>query len=565
MTTGQMLALRPYQLEGVAAVEAAWARGLRRPAVVWPTGAGKTVGFARLAVNWLEANPGGRAVGIAHTGELLDQMTDKFRSVAPGLRVGRVQAHWNETLARLVCASVQTLSRGNRRDMLRNVGLLIIDECHHAPARTYLDVLTHFGALGEAANAPIGTPGTAVAVGFTATMERGDELALGQVWQDVVHSMSIADAIAAGWLVRPRGIHVQVDDLDLSAVRSSGGDYRAEDLGDALMRSMAPEAIVKAVAEHAADRRIIAFAPTVASAALIADALRDAGHAVGLVHGGMPAGERKAVLDDFRAGRTKIMLNCMILTEGFDDPSADCALIARPTRSPVLYKQIAGRVIRPYPGKTDALLLDVVGVTRHHSLVSGISLFGDDTDRSPRKLTEKDQLLLGDEDPDELAPGQMDARRALLGDWNGGPLVADEVDLFAASPMQWHRTRAGVFYIEAGERYIAIVPGAMGGYDVTAMHRTQRHTGRWIVQAVPDLPYAMAWAEGEVSAAERTTATKKRSWRAAPPSQKMQALAARLGVHVDPGARSGEVSAAISLVLASSRIDPHLPAWMKGN
>jgi hypothetical protein len=225
----------------------------------------------------------------------------------------------------------------------------------------------------------------------------------------------------------------------------------------------------------------------------------------------------------------------------------------------VLYRQIAGRVLRPFPGKLDALLLDVVGVTAHHSLISGVDLFGDKLEREA-----KDPVELGDvdlEDPDDLVDGQQDARAAL--GWTG-PLAATEIDLFAGSPMQWLRTRAGVFFLAAGERYIAIVPAAASGYDVVAMHTTQQHTGRWIVQGVADLSYAMAWAEGEVTPSEKMTATKGRAWRASPPSEKTKAFATRLGLTWSPSARQGEVSNMITLALASKRIDPHIPAYMRG-
>ena len=561
-----MLALRDYQRDGVEAVLGAFDRGMRRPAVVWPTGAGKTVGFAHIASQWLAANPGRRVLALAHTTELVDQMISKFRSVAPGVRVGRVQAHANETLARIVCASVQTLRAENRRRMIRDVGLIIVDECHHAVASTYLQILEHYGALGPQ------RADSAVAVGFTATMMRGDDKSLGAIWQDIVHQVSIGDMIAAGYLVRPRGLHIEVDNLDLSAVRVSRGDYHEGQLGAAIEESLAPQAIAKAVAEHAPDRKLILFAPTVSSAGVIADALNASGRPTGLIHGGMAPGARKAVLDAYRARETPILANCQIATEGFDDPETDGVVIARPTRSPVLYRQMAGRALRPWPGKFDALLLDVVGATKAHSLVSGVELFGEKPEvKEPVQREMLDELDIGLEDPEELAPGQQDARAALL-EGRDGPLVATEVDLFAGSTMAWLRTRAGVFFIEAGERYIAILPGRPGsaaawldhfggrrpfcGFDVIAVAKRGPLERREIVGGVEDLAYAMAWAEGAVTAVEKTTATKERAWRAKSPSTKQRAQAEQLRIFIPPGARQGEVSNMVSLVLASRRIDP---------
>lgn len=572
-----LLPLRPYQRECVDALHGAIRRGLRRPATVLPTGAGKTVVYAHLGHEWIGENRGRRVLVLAHTTELLDQGMGKWRSVAPGIRAGRVQANLNETLAPVVFASVQTLRTEKRRLMIRDVGLVIVDEAHHAVAPTYLAILEHYGALSGQATV-VQNGGPAVAVGFTATMERGDDLALGKVWQDIAYSRSIADMINGwtggdgtwqhgGYLVRPRGLHVQVDDLDLSQVRTTAGDYREGDLGRAMEESMAPEAIVKAIAEHADQRKILLFAPLVSTAQLIADALRAAGRSVGVIHGAMPAGERKALLDAFRAGSVQILAGCMVLTEGFDEPTADCVVIARPTRSSVLYKQMAGRVLRPSPGKVDALLLDVVGASKHHALISGVSLFGDEPEKAKPK-SEKDQddtaTDFDGENPEELAQGQQDARTALgFGEFSGG-LLATEIDLFAASPMAWLRTRAGIFFVAAGDRYIAITPGWFGGYDVMSMHKSQRETGRWVAQGVEDLSYAMAWAEADVTPAERSTATKERGWRASKPSAKMQAFAARLRLPVHQHMRAGELSSMITTALASQRIDSALPGWMVG-
>lgn len=549
----RILALRPYQRAAIdAIVHAGRVRGLDRPAVVLPTGAGKTVVFAHFALEWLERHPGKRVLILVHTAELLAQTLAALHDVAPWLLVGAVQASRNETLARVVVGSVQTLRNEQRRRMLRDVGLIIVDECHHAVAVTYRTILNHFGALEFG---PTRGEGDAVAVGFTATMTRADDLALGDVWQDVVYVRTISDMIHDGYLIRPHGIHVRVDDLDLSQVKTSRGDYASGELGKAIEESLAPEAIAKAVAEHAPHRKILLFAPTVSSAQIIADALSASGRRVGLIHGGLTDAARTAVVDAFRADPEGILANCMVLTEGFDEPSADCVVIARPTKSRGLYIQIVGRILRPFPGKTDALVLDVVGASKAHGLLAGIDLFGD----AQEPPTEKDQTdesemtdgeeLIGGVEPelsDDLIFGGVD-----------GPLVSTEVDLFASSVMSWLRTRAGVFYLAAGERYIAVLP-TPAGYEVVAMHQTQRHTGALIAGGVADLAYAMAWAEGEVTPSEKMTASKERRWRAQKPSEKTIRYARALGITIPEGARAGEMSNMISIAKASQRIDAGL-------
>lgn len=551
-----ILPLRDYQRECVDAIRGALAGGMRRPATVLPTGAGKTVVFSHLSVEWMRDNPGRRVLILAHRTELIEQAARKVHDVAPGLRVGIVKAERNETLAPVIVASVQTLASENRRLMLRDVGLIIVDECHHATASTYLAILTHYGALGDQR-----AHGSAVAVGFTATMVRGDGSALGDVWQDVVYSRSIGEMIGAGYLERPRGLRVQVDDLDLTKVRKSAGDYRDSDLDDAITDSLAPEAIAKAIDEHAPGAPGFIFAPGVESAQVIGEAVIDAGYPTALVHGKTPKDERADIIERFTSGDLQFLSNCGIFTEGTDLPRAETCVIARPTLNPGLYQQMVGRVLRPYPGKSGALVLDVVGASARHDLLTRVELFGESVEIKGEKVEpdENDDL---DEQID-LSEWDTDIGRDVDPGANG-PLVAHEVDLFHGSTSLWLRTYGGVWFIPAGDRYVAIVKG-VGGYDVTTMHRYRAGTGRWVEGAtgVADLSYAMAWAEREVTPQERATALKDRSWRAKRPSDAQRDLATRYGVILTDEMRSGEASNAITVAMASSRIDPRTPDWRK--
>lgn len=544
MTTA-LLPLRPYQREAMDAVTDAWRRGLMRPAVVLPTGAGKTVVFAHLVAAWLDLNPGHRAVVLAHRTELIEQAMSKFHDVAPGLRVGMVKAQRNDTLADVIVASVQTLRNEQRRKMLRGVGLIVIDECHHATAASYRSVLDHWP--------------DALVVGFTATMTRSDDAALGDIWQDVVYMRTISEMINSDppYLVRPRGIRVYVDTMDMSGVRMSKGDYRESDLGAAIEGSLAPEAIAQAIRKHSPDRPTLVFCPTVKSAMVVEDAIRLEGFQVGIVYGDMPAELRKATLDDFRAGRVQVLVNCMVLTEGTDLPMACTCVIARATTHVGLYIQMAGRVLRLFPGKDEALIIDVVGASQKHALLAPVELFGDE----PKAKREKEDEDKPDDFEDAFEDPGSGGRTEKHSNERVGPLSHADVDLFHGSDSAWLRTYAGVWFLRAGERYIAILPGVRPGtYDVTAMHKSQKNTGRWIAEAIEDMSYAMAWAEGEVTRPEMTTARKDRTWRARRPSDSQKKLATRMGLTVTPDMHAGEVEALITVRIASHRIDPGLRA-----
>jgi superfamily II DNA or RNA helicase len=532
--------LRPYQEEAVAAVLNAWRSGVRRPAVVLPTGAGKTVIIGEI-VRQHHAATGKRAVVLAHRTELVEQNAAKVRAVAPGLTVGIVKAGRNETLANVVSASVQTLASDVRRRQLLDIGLVVVDECHHAPSRTYQETLNHFGCYSDTG---------AVAVGLTATLSRGDGVALGDVWKDVVYTKEILWMIDHGYLVRPRCTYVRVDDLDFSKVKKIAGDYSESQLGAAIEDSMAPEAIAKGYREHASERSGLIFAPTVSSATMICDAMVAADFTAKLIHGGTPADERREILAAFERGDVQVLVNCMVLTEGTDLPRASCVVIARPTAHSGLYIQMVGRVLRLYPGKTDALVLDVVGASHRHALVSPMELFGEEA------VIERDKPDAEDDDAEDVELVDQDEVTATTIFGNPGNLVAEDVDLFHGSASAWLITHGGTWFLPAGERYIAILPGVEAGtFDVVAMHRFTRGDSRWVIRGVPDRGYAMAWAEGDVTPAEQVISRRDRAWRAKKPSPKTLELAAKCGVLVTSDMHAGEVSSKIAVAMGSRRID----------
>lgn len=589
MSDAGALPLRPYQLDMVRDVEARWAAGVQRVGGVLPTGGGKTVIFTHLARRAHESlgREAGQTLVIAHRTELISQAAAKLRAVAPNLRVGIVQGNANGTMAPVVVASVQTLANERRLRQLLRVRRVIVDEAHHAAATSYMKILRHFGCFEQ---------GGAVAFGVTATMTRGDKRALGSVWQEVVVGPTIADMIGAGWLVRPRGLRIQVQGLDLARVKRTRGDYQADALGQALEDADAPRAIVKALREHAGDRPTIIFAPLVHTAGMIRDELRADGYTAELVHGGTPAEERRRVIEAFQQRRVQVLCNAMVFTEGTDLPLASCCVIARPTTHTGLYVQMVGRVLRPNPGKTDALVLDVVGASTKHGLIAPIELFGEgeeERQREPcgcwgdqkiacpcgRRLCTLECLCGGGREcgcsrveEEVLDDGELvmetalgvDADAGAVESWGHGELVAEHVDLFHQSKTAWLRTYAGVFFIPAGERYLVVLPAYGGGYDVASIGKSSGSGWRWVRQGVESFSYACAWAEGDITPSEGLIASRGRSWRAARPTEKTLALAARMGIVVTPEMTGGEVSSRITVAIASRRIDAGLPAWMRG-
>ena len=387
----------------------------------------------------------------------------------------------------------------------------------------------------------------ALQLGVTATMARGDGVGLGTQWEDVVYSRSILNLISQGHLVDVKARNVEVDGLDLDSVKRSRGDYQAGDLGAAMEESGAQHTIAFAYRVHASDRRGIVFTPTVATAELTAEAMTLAGIPALPISGATPREERLRIFDAFRTGECQVLVNCMVLTEGFDAPWASCAVIARPTQSQPLYVQMVGRVLRPWEGKRDALVLNMNGAGGKLSTLIDLEPGVVESVKPGETLTEAVER--------EETEGQS---RITAGHPAFG-LSFKEVDLFAASHAAWLSTREGVRFLGAGEFTFFLWPSQLepGTWDVCWISKTgdAHKTGHCGLT----LDMAMSWGEAEAESLSSFSTLRTASWRRrkAPPSEAQLNTAYRLGI--DAGDMSkAELSDAISVAIASRQLDRHV-------
>jgi superfamily II DNA or RNA helicase len=555
--------LYPHQVEALDAIRAAHARGTRSIAIVVPTGGGKTKIFSTYA-HEIATTRRRRVLIVADRTELIEQAAKRQRRESPDLTVGIVKAHQNQTLADIVVGSMQTLANDSRLRQLHDVALIVIDECHGATSASYRKILDHFPQ--------------ALVLGVTATFMRGDGAALGSVFSDVVYRVPMSLLQQRGHLVYARGRRVGVPSLDLSKVRTTGGEYRDGDLDRALSASLAPEAIVQAVKEHGPNDSTVVFTPGVHFAQVMHEAFDAAGFTSAWISGATPAHERRDILARADRGEIQVVSNCDVLTKGWDSPIFKTAVM-KPTRSQGLYIQMAGRVLRPHPGYTHALILDPVGVTAMHSLNARVELFGEEAaealEREPcyctgtrpcpcgrRRCTE--YCACGGGGPDvcgctrpektELAPAvhPEDETPRVNGD-----LLSVDVDLYHASSNNWLATRGGTWFLTAGtSRFIALVPGRkLHTWSAVSCSRAPGGGSSWIQRDIPDKGFLMAWAEDDVSGREARTARKDRSWRAKGVTRAQEADAQRLGIIVGPGMHGGELADLIAVEEASRRLD----------
>ncbi|MDQ3366832.1 MAG: DEAD/DEAH box helicase family protein [Myxococcota bacterium] len=357
--------LRAYQREAIDAVIAARRSGVRRMVVCLPTGAGKTVIFSHLARLATK-----QVLVLAHREELLAQAIDKLSRALEGTRVVGLERGTSRAPAdaKVLVASLRSLHPDRIGQVLagRELGLIIYDECHHAPAEDNMRVLRTIGAFEP------DWPGTLL--GFTATTARGDGKGLDTVFERIVYARTLPDLIDAGFLAPLKGYRIATA-ADLTRLSPAGADFVNDELAEAVDIEERNALVARSIQELARDRRTIAFCVTVNHARNLARALNHIGVPAGIVHGELGAADRARALAEFRDGRVHVLANVAVLTEGFDDPGVSCVAMARPTRSEGLYAQCVGRGTRLAEGKRDCLILDFVDVSEL-SLCTLPTLFG---------------------------------------------------------------------------------------------------------------------------------------------------------------------------------------------
>jgi len=539
-----MFQLRPYQEEAISAVLAAEDEGLQRVVVVLPTGAGKTVVFSSLIR--ILRRP---TLVLAHRSELLDQAADKIRRVLgdDGPVVALEQAEQQAPAeASVVVASLRSLHAQRLQRLLDDrpggFGLVIYDECHHAPADDNQRILRSLGCYDR------GWGG--LLVGVTATTGRGDRRGLEEVFEQIVYHQPLPDMIRQGYLVPLRGVRVTTEaDLTSLTAPSGGGDLPVDQLQEVVDIRGRNALVARTIQELCRDRLTLVFCVTVQHARNLARALRDIGVPTGLIHGELPAAERQEVLDGLRSGRLRAVTNVGVLTEGFDEPAISCVAMARPTRSESLYAQCVGRGTRLHPGKEDCLVIDFVDLSELSlvtlpslfGLPSQLDLFGDDVLEAEERLGRMFESFPTFElPPDAITLDEIEQRARHF-----DPLTLDvDPAIRAISGNAWTSLgRAGLVlhYLrrpaKLGE-FLLLDSGRPGKqrYQVFADGQPVAHFAK-LEPAVEAVDYEVA-AKGP--AAERS-ARPDAAWRGMPPSEAQQERLRQLS----PPARVGSKGEAV--------------------
>ncbi len=355
----------------------AWYRDKKRSVLVSaPTGAGKTIIFSSL-IHDVADGTSNRVLVLVHRDTILSQTVEKLKFVWPDASIGTIKGKHREYDKQITVASVQTLS-GRIEEFVEactkhgEITHCVMDEAHHSYSRIWRKIFYAFKAIG-----------TTKFLGVSATPFRENKKeSLADIFEDVVYSISVFSLIKEHFLSAITAYTVSTP-LSLAGVKITRGDFNIRDLNNKLfgvekdpnnldrtVGSIYNMKIVEAWKEKAKNRKTICFAVSIQHIETLVDEFNKAGARVIGIHGELPVEQQRTIIEEFSSGRYNVIVNCQLLTEGFDLPAIDCVLMGRPTFSRTLYTQMLGRGIRPSPGKRDCLLIDFTSNTETNSMVT---------------------------------------------------------------------------------------------------------------------------------------------------------------------------------------------------
>jgi len=310
--------------------------------VVSPGGSGKTVMIAEMALR-ATSKYKGRTVILSHRKEIVEQtVATLLRNGVPEKDVGVIMSSdTHNSYARVIVASVATMAR--RTKYTRDVDLCIVDEAHHIMAKSYLAVTEGFPKARQ--------------VGFTATPFRLDGKGLRDFYDEMVVAAFPSELIKKKHLAQPVIYRAPEEFMpDLSDLKVAKGDYILNQLDRRVRKKNLVGDLVRNYKLRAEGKRALAFGVSIAHSKEIAERFNEEGVPAAHLDGGTSKTHREETLQKFRDGEILVVSNCLLLGEGYDLPTCEVVIMARPTKSLVMYMQQAARGMRYLPGKTPVLL-----------------------------------------------------------------------------------------------------------------------------------------------------------------------------------------------------------------
>ena len=548
--------LRPYQQEALDSMLQAESNGISKQLVVLPTGAGKTVLFAQLPIMRKDSLP---MLVLAHRSELLIQAKDKIETINKDLSVGIEQAENKAGYSDVVIASVPTLGRESSsrieqypKDYFKTI---VVDEAHHAAAPSYRRILDYFKPD--------------LLLGVTATPQRSDSVRLIDVFQEIVYYKSIQDLIKEGWLSPLVGYRVKTS-TDISDVEIQNGEYKQDQLIEAIDNPSRNNSIVTAYNDLANAKKTVVFAAGVDHAGNLGEAFRKNGSSVRVIIGTTPEEERRQILSDFKSGAVTVLVNVGVLTEGFDEPSIEAIILAKPTRSSLLYTQIVGRGTRLFEGKEHCMIIDIADTTRGKKPIGLPTLLG-----MPAEFDLQGQSLTDIADEfeklKETAPGEASTVLNMEDITN----AYKRIDLFMPPPPNpavleystfiWSEVGEDRFYLNTNSfESFHIYCDTLGRWVAESHVRSGANVNIHVIGRGQSIRSVFAGADKwimENRSASLPLIDATAVWRADAPTDKQQKLLKRIGVPITNTMTKGMASQIISKWM--ERPENKRPAWLE--
>ncbi len=329
-----MPSLRPYQNDLVEKVRQAWRQGARAPCIVLPCGGGKSCIVAEMARRTTFG--GKRVLFLVHRRELVEQIVHTFR-------------RWGVLMDLCDVMMVQTATR--RLHKLKKPALIITDENHHSLAQTYRRIYDYFAAVPR--------------VGVTATPVRLNGDGLGDVNDRLIVGVTAKWLIENGCLA-PYDYYAP-DVADLTGLHTQRGEYVAADIEKAMIKNTVFGDVIKYYRQLAAGKKAVCYCVSIKHSQATADTFNANGIPAAHIDGTTPKAERDRIIADFRKGKVQVLCNVDLISEGFDVPDCECAILLRPTKSLTLYIQQSMRCMRYRAGKR-AVIIDHVGNYARHGM-----------------------------------------------------------------------------------------------------------------------------------------------------------------------------------------------------
>jgi superfamily II DNA or RNA helicase len=351
-----MYKLRDYQEDALEVIKN-MSKG-ERSLIKIPTGGGKTIIFASLS-----AHVEGRVLIVVPSKELREQAFEKIKAIDEEIDIGNVQAKLDEVDSKIVIASRQSLTHKKSTRMQRmldhgNFEYIIFDEVHQAVEQ--VEKIIH------------NINDTAKIIGFTATPYNKE---LNKIFKKIDFQRDLLYMISNEYLCEPKAIMVE-SKTNLNHVKIVAGEFNLKELEEAVNNNDRNALIVKSYEKYAKDRKsTIVFASGILHSKSITEEFKRNGIKCESVDSHTPKEERERIIESFKKGEFPVLVNVAVLTTGFDYPETDCIILARPTKSRILYEQIIGRGLRTASKKENCLIVDINDVVKNHNLMSLSNVF----------------------------------------------------------------------------------------------------------------------------------------------------------------------------------------------